>query len=159
MAVSAARSARRGGVEGVRRDAVRVPSDRGGTGNRHRPTRRPAVATGAAQGALGGEAVQQAEQGLLADAEGGAQGRRGHGGGGAPHELEGARPQGIPRALVVILADEARAGAAGGVGDAEAQAQGRRTGGGAVLDAQFEGAVGAEAAQVEIGVPPMPRSA
>jgi hypothetical protein len=101
--------------------------------------------------AVGGQTPEHGEEGLLAHAEGGAQGGARHGRGRRlAHEGEGALAEGIGRDGV--LAEEARARGGCHLVDVQPQAQGRRTGGGAVLDAELERGVGAEAPEVEVGV-------
>jgi hypothetical protein len=93
---------------------------------------------------------------LLADAEGRPEGVGRDGGRGAPDERERPLAERIGRRGVV--ADEPGGGARAGVLDPKLEAEGRRTRRGAMLDAEFEGGVGAEAAQVQIGVAAIPIS-
>jgi hypothetical protein len=93
-------SATRGSV------AQRVPVPRGRVGTRNGACDDPALATDPAQDAFVGQPMQEGEEGLLADAERRAEDVARHGRGGAPHEGEGARAEGIGRDGVI--AHEAR---------------------------------------------------
>lgn len=135
-------------ARGLVRQRVPVPRDRGGTGNGG--CDEPALATCATKHAVGGEPMQEGEEGLLAHAEGRARGVARQRGGSVAEEREGPLTKGIGRNAVI--AHEPRPEPHVRVVGAEVQAQWRRAGRGPMLDAQFERASAAEATEIEVGV-------
>src|SRR6266545_2572122 len=110
----------------------------------------PAVAAGAADAPGIGEAAESIGDELVADAELLAQGGRGERLGGAGEEVEDAA-DGRILLLLALEGVEARRGHVTVVDD-ELEPQRGRSGRGAVLDLELEGAVGREAAEVEVRV-------